>query len=118
MNAKDAIDLLDQCGSCDILHGNEELVIRALRLLAAAEANDGSTPECDAAQVQVEVWVNGERREQCTTAINDNTALRLERERNGLAARVRELERGIEIATDRLTGPGGVLSAIDAERSK
>ena len=93
-----------------------ETVLRALRLLDAAEANDGSTPETDRLFTVKNIGAatkDGIGNDDLYAAF-----VAIERERNGLAARVRELERGIEIATDRLTGPGGVLSAIDAARSK
>ena len=58
-----------------------ETILRALRLLAAAEANDGTTPETDAlAKLYSTQFQIAE------------IARSFERERNGLAARVRELE--------------------------
>ena len=62
-----------------------ETVLRALRLLAAAEANDGGIPEM-------------------TKAVQEGRGIELgcqfERERSGLAARVAELERVEEYAVN------------------
>lgn len=67
------------------------IILRALRLLAAAEANDGSTPETDTA-----VYDLGYRDESGMLikqdAIPIDFAQGMERQRNALAARVAELE--------------------------
>ena len=62
-----------------------EPILRALRLLAAAEANDGSTPETD---------------ENCIQGMFIDAAFSrlFERERNALAARVRELEKDASVS--------------------
>ena len=95
MNAKESAELLERMKSCDILHGNEELVLRALRLLAAAEANDGETPQTDDFAEQDFVLETIRLHPKILARIKAwaDHARRLERERNGLAARVGELER-------------------------
>lgn len=62
-------------------HLTQEIVHRALSLLAAAEANDGTTPETDNPS-NIDTW----------RAVKD-TSRRLERERNGLAAEVLRMVR-------------------------
>lgn len=59
-------------------HLTQEIVHRALSLLAAAEANDGTTPETD-------VEVDSEGRGTELAYVPTDFARRLERERNGLA---------------------------------
>lgn len=58
----------------------EETILRALSLLAAAEANDGTTPETDNPN-NIDSW----------RATKDRSRS-LERERNGLAAEVLRLK--------------------------
>lgn len=85
MNARELLDLIDKHASPHSVRVDgldvKETILRALRLLAAAEANDGSIPEM-------------------TKAVQEGRGIELgcqfERERNGLAARVRELERDAE----------------------
>lgn len=57
---------------------DQEIAHRALSLLAAAEANDGTTPETD-------VEVDSEGRGTELAYVPTDFARRLERERNGLA---------------------------------
>ena len=90
MNARELLDEIER----DLAAGNfapseledAHILRRALRLLAAAEANDGSTPETDAF-VSVQFGQMA-----CSHGELTDYARRLERERNGLAARARELE--------------------------
>ena len=85
MNARELADWIEREPRI-VLDQGRETILRALRLLAAAEANDGTTPETDAA-FPLSVW---------PADFACDFARRLERERNGLAARVRELERDAE----------------------
>lgn len=86
MNAKELHDAL----SANPTSGNELAalaaanmltILRALSLLAAAEANDGTTPETDNPN-NIDTW----------RATKDRSR-RLERERNGLAAEVLRMVR-------------------------
>ena len=102
MNAKELRDLFAS-GRAYVACDGERLIdeatareadataARALLLLAAAEANDGSTPETDTA-----VYDLGYRDESGALikqdAIPIDFAQGMERQRNALAARVRELE--------------------------
>ena len=107
MNAKALLALIDECGMIELVNRSgrdidgwiQETILRALRLLAAAEANDGSTPETD------DAWTIGYASDNFGEAINqaaaalinrEQTSSRIERERNGLAARVGELEKDAE----------------------
>ena len=84
MNAKQMIAKLDGYGGIILFNSEElEVTLRALRLLAAAEANDGTTPETDRVIAQ---WPR-----ESFGSMSD-LSRRLERERNGLAARVVELK--------------------------
>jgi hypothetical protein len=89
MNARELKDKHTRCIAC---YREEEwaLIQQALSLLAAAEANDGSTPETDAA-----IYDLGYRDESGQwikqDAVPIDFARTLEQQRNGLAARVREL---------------------------
>ena len=56
----------------------EETILRALSLLAAAEANDGTTPETDAAEIKVQLGSDY----ALTGTVHYTTCARLERERN------------------------------------
>lgn len=80
MNANELLAAMDGA-TVNILQSPEAnaLVLRALSLLAAAEANDGTTPETDNPS-NIDTW----------RAVKD-TSRRLERERNGLAAEVGRL---------------------------
>lgn len=57
MNAKALLALIDECGMIELVNRSgrdsdgwiQETILRALRLLAAAEANDGNCPETEAA---------------------------------------------------------------------
>lgn len=59
-------------------HLTQEIVHRALSLLAAAEANDGTTPETDAAEIKVQLGSDY----ALTGTVHYTTCARLERERN------------------------------------
>ena len=86
MNARKLLARLDGTGGVLQFNSAElDTAIRALRLLAAAEANDGTTPETDALA------------KLCSTQFQiAEIARSFERERNGLAARVAELEKDAE----------------------
>lgn len=84
MNAKQMLAKLDGYGGIIPFNSEElEVTLRALRLLAAAEANDGSTPVTDDQLIQ-------------GMFVDADLSRRFERERNGLAAKVGELERDAE----------------------
>lgn len=67
---------------------NMSTILRALSLLAAAEANDGTAPETDAAEIKVQLGSDY----ALTGNVPYADCARLERERNGLAAEVRRLK--------------------------
>ena len=94
MNARELLDLIDKHASPHSVRVDgldvKEIILRALRLLAAAEANDGTTPETDAF-VSVRFGQMA-----CSHGELTDYARRLERERNGLAARVAELEKELQ----------------------
>jgi len=104
MNAKQMISKLDGYGGIIPFNSEElDITLRALRLLAAAEANDGGAPETDILWrglnvMQASVLPLKEIHNRTVEDIKTlaDFARRLERERNGLAARVRELERDAE----------------------
>lgn len=93
MNAKQMIAKLDGYGGIIPFNSEElDVTLRALRLLAAAEANDGNCPETEAAMCR---YTGGEPvtfPKGLSAVVPYSFAANLERERNGLAARVRELE--------------------------
>lgn len=95
MNAKEALHWMEH--ESGIMSCNDpawQIAIRALRLLAAAEANDGGTPETEAFCCEPSPIPAGREVELIPVWIAYSH--RLERERNGLAARVGELERDAE----------------------
>ena len=67
---------------------NMPIILRALSLLAAAEANDGTAPETDAAEIKVQLGSDY----ALTGNVPYADCARLERQRNGLAAEVRRLK--------------------------
>ena len=72
---------------------NMVTILRALSLLAAAEANDGTTPETDAARLTInQRRMIAEGRGVVSEMVEASVARRLERERNGLAAEVLRLK--------------------------
>lgn len=84
MNAKELHDALSANPTSGteiavLAAANMSTILSALSLLAAAEANDGATPETDNPS-NIDTW----------RAVKD-TSRRLERERNGLAAEVGRL---------------------------
>jgi hypothetical protein len=83
-------------------HLTQEIVHRALSLLAAAEASDGTTPETDDAAGTVHNNC-GDQIEVTSTTF----ARRLERERNGLAAEVGRL---LELYNRYINNPSKVKS--------
>lgn len=83
MNAKELHDELRGGGRMWVegaSEDEEDTILRALSLLAAAEANDGTTPETDNPN-NIDSW----------RATKDRSRS-LERERNGLAAEVLRLK--------------------------
>ena len=98
MNARELLAALDRCGGINgwpITDSDAPIFLRALRLLAAAEANDGTTPE--------------------TKGLID-LCRRLELARNGLAARVGELENELRRLTQH--HPECICSTCLNERTK
>ena len=71
---------------------DQEIAHRALSLLAAAEANDGTTPETGAARLTInQRRMIAEGRGVVSEMVEASVARRLECERNGLAAEVGRL---------------------------
>ena len=97
MNAKEALHWMEN--DTGIMSCNDDawpVVLRALRLLAAAEANDGNCPETEAAMCR---YTGGEPvtfPKGLSAVVPYSFAANLERERNGLAARVVELEAALD----------------------
>lgn len=93
-SAKEALHWMEN--DTGIMSCNDDawpIAIRALRLLAAAEANDGNCPETEAAMCR---YTGGEPvtfPKGLSAVVPYSFAANLERERNGLAARVGELEK-------------------------
>ena len=92
MNAKERKRLIDAIETYLPLEYREP-ILRALRLLAAAERNDGSTQETDDGAFYVDHFDGNFTEIEVTRSVIPRT---LERERNGLAARVAELEKDAE----------------------
>lgn len=139
MTAKQMIAKLDGYGGIIPFNSEElDVTLRALRLLAAAEANDGNCPDTEGAACR---YTGGDLvtfPKGLSAVVPYHFAAALERERNGLAARVRELEREVDSMRLNLKllcagfengnavywvhdRPGifnDALSAIDAERSE
>lgn len=107
MNAREALRWMEN--DTGIMSCNDPawpIAIRALRLLAAAEDNDGTSPETDALA------------KLCSTQFQiAEIARSFERERNGLAARVGELESLVEQCRG-LYQVTHIHAAIDTARSK
>ena len=123
----DLIDYLSANGPPDNMKESEcQLILRALRLLAAAEANDGSAPETD----ELVKFLERESGMKADTAVDEKVIAFIktkERERNALAARVAELEHAVDLAARTMAGEGvedqgqawdKCLRILDAERSK
>ncbi len=84
MNAKELLqEWKERCNRLPRTAGEEDYqtILSALSLLAAAEANDGTTPETDAAEIKVQLGSDY----ALTGTVHYTTCARLERERNGLA---------------------------------
>ena len=93
MNAKEAFQHFENRGANGavevIVYPADEfakVIIDGLKLLAAAEANDGSTPETDAEALDGAKWDE----HRVDRVVRADFARTLEQQRNGLAARVRE----------------------------
>jgi hypothetical protein len=122
MNARELLERYENGQlNDDDLFINRDAVRSALSLQAAAEANDGSTPETDALCVDVTMgtWE--------VFKVMREHARKLERSRSGLAAEVGRLREAAKAMADDgwlAYGPEGmspaqalVYAAIDAERA-
>ncbi len=152
MNAKALLALIDECGMIEIVNRSgrdsdgwiQETILRALRLLAAAEANDGTKAELIRNLQDEADLCRNETAEDIAELLDDAASSivamslqfkALKDERNGLAARVGELEairtQMVDAADATLCDPSGQVvihgsaadldilqSAIDAARSK
>lgn len=107
MNAKDLIGPLEQQPDHYLMTDDDEtqVILRALRLLAAAEANDGSTPVTDEQLIQ-------------GMFVDADLSRRFERERNGLAARVAELEASAATSSADHFQRTGAIETLFLKRSR
>ena len=109
MNARELLDLIDKHASPHSVRADgldvKETILRALRLLAAAEANDGTGCELiENLRTEADLCRNETATDIADLLDDAASALiatgaqfnALKDERNGLAARVRELERDAE----------------------
>lgn len=134
MNAKELLDYFDRHARHEWSAESHAIILRALRLPAAAEGNDGSTPETDA--LFASFFLPGAKTRPTADDFDEvlKHARTLEQRCNALAARVRELEADIIATYDKcmaiveasnssgdeccISAVEKAVDAIDAARSK